>query len=95
MTLHKILISYGYFMGQYINKIIKEGNRLIYGLLKYINMTHVNFLAHKPLVSETQTDRQDKFVIDIYVYIYIYIFIYIYILMAWQSHRGDQNVQRN
>ena len=24
-------------------------------------MTHVNFLVHRPLVSETQTDRQDKF----------------------------------
>ena len=37
-------------------------------------MTHVNFLFHRLLVSETQTDRQtdrqDKFVIDIYIYIY-------------------------
>ena len=36
-------------------------------------MTHVNFLFHRLLVSETQTDRQtdrqDKFVIDIYIYI--------------------------
>ena len=42
-------------------------------------MTHVNFLLHRLLVSETQTDiqtyRQDKFVIDIYIYIYIYIYI--------------------
>ena len=34
-----------------------------------MNMTHVNFLFHRPLVSETQTDRQDKFVIYIYIYI--------------------------
>ena len=44
-------------------------------------MTHVNFLVHRPLVSETQTDRQtdrqDKFVIDIYMYIYINIYIHI------------------
>ena len=33
-------------------------------------MTHVNFLFHRLLVSETQTDRQDKFVIDIYIYIH-------------------------
>ena len=37
-------------------------------------MTHVNFLIHRLLASETQTDRQDKFVIDIYIYIYTYIF---------------------
>ena len=34
-------------------------------------MTHVNFLVHRPLFSETHTDRKDKFVIDIYIYIYI------------------------
>ena len=28
-------------------------------------MTHVNFLLHRLLFSETQTDRQDKFVIDV------------------------------
>ena len=26
-----------------------------------------------------QTDRQDKFVIDIYIYIYVFVYIYIYI----------------
>ena len=31
-------------------------------------MTHVNVLFHRLLVSETQIDRQDKFVIYIYVY---------------------------
>ena len=36
-------------------------------------MTHVIFLFHRHLVSETQTDRQDKFLIYIYIYIYIYI----------------------
>ena len=33
-------------------------------ILTHIHMTHVNFLFHKLLVSETHTDRQDKFVID-------------------------------
>ena len=33
-------------------------------------MTQVNFLVHRLLVSETQTDRQDTFIIDIYIYIY-------------------------
>ena len=37
-------------------------------------MTHVNFLFHRLLVSETHTDRQVKFVIDIYIYMYIYIY---------------------
>ena len=36
-------------------------------------MTHINFLIHRLLVSEIQTDRQDEFLIDIYIYIYIYI----------------------
>ena len=39
-------------------------------------MTHDNFLFHRPLVSDTQTDRQtdrqDKYIIDIYIFIYIY-----------------------
>ena len=46
--------------------------------LTYINMTHVNFLFHKLLVSETQTDRQDNCIIDIYINIYTHIYIYIY-----------------
>ena len=39
-------------------------------ILTYIHMTHINFLFHRLLVSETQTDRQtyrhDKFVIEHY-----------------------------
>ena len=38
-------------------------------------MTHVNFLLHRLLLRETHTDRQDKFVIDIYIYIYKGMFI--------------------
>ena len=30
------------------------------------------FLLHRLLFSETQTDRQDKFVIDMYIYINVY-----------------------
>ena len=30
-------------------------------------MTHVIFLLHRLLFSETHTDRQDKFVIDAYL----------------------------
>ena len=40
-------------------------------------MTHVNFLLHRLLFSETQTDRQDKSVIDVYIKYIIYILIYI------------------
>ena len=36
-------------------------------ILTHMHMTHVNFLLHRLLFSETQTDRQDKFVIDIYI----------------------------
>ena len=32
-------------------------------ILTYIHMTHVNFLFHRLLVSETQTDRHDKHLI--------------------------------
>ena len=32
--------------------------------LTYIDMTHEHSLFHRLLVSETQTDRQDRFVID-------------------------------
>ena len=39
-------------------------------------MTHVNILMVGRIVSETQTDRQLKFIIDIYIYIYINIYIY-------------------
>ena len=39
-------------------------------------MTHVNFLLHRLLVSETQTDRQDKVVIYIYIHLYVYIYGY-------------------
>ena len=42
-------------------------------------MNQINILFHRLLFSETQTDRQDKFVIDIYIYTYIYIYNYIYI----------------
>merc|ERR1739842_131683 len=44
-------------------------------ILTHMHMTHVNFLLHRLLFSETQTDRQDKFVIDIYIYLYIYIYV--------------------
>ena len=37
-------------------------------ILTHIHMTHVIFLFHRLLVSETQTDRQDKYVIDIHIY---------------------------
>ena len=33
-------------------------------ILTHIHMTHVIFLLHRLLFSETHTDRQDKFVID-------------------------------
>ena len=33
-------------------------------------MTHVNILMVGRIVSETQTDRQLKFIIDIYIYKY-------------------------
>ena len=35
-------------------------------------MSHVNILSHRLLFSETQTDRQDTFVIDIHIYIVEY-----------------------
>merc|ERR1739842_164320 len=38
-------------------------------ILTHIHTTHVNFLFHRLLVSETHTDRQDKFVIDIYFFL--------------------------
>ena len=40
----------------------------------YIHMTHVNFF-HRLLVSETQTDRQDKFAIDICMQIFVCVYI--------------------
>ena len=40
-------------------------------------MTHVNFLVHRLLVSETQTDRQTIQICNRYMYMYIYIYIYI------------------
>ena len=56
-----------------------QTDKIFFKILTYIHMTHVNFLFHRLLVSKTHTDRQDKFVIDIYVYIYTYIYTYIYI----------------
>ena len=44
-----------------------ESQTDFFKILTYIHMTHVNFLFHRLLVSETHTDRQDKFVIDIQV----------------------------
>ena len=37
-----------------------------------MSMTHVNILMVGRIVSETQTDRQLKFIIDICIYIYIW-----------------------
>ena len=34
-------------------------------------MTHVNFLLHRLLVSETQTDRQTRQICNRYIHIYI------------------------
>ena len=45
-----------------------HGRTDFFFILTYIHMTHVNFF-HRLLVSETQTDRQNKIVIHIYVYI--------------------------
>ena len=42
-------------------------------------MTHVNILMVGRIISETQTDRQLKFIIDIYIYINKYIYVYIHI----------------
>ena len=56
-----------------------ENRHKLFLSLTFIDMTHVNFLFHRLLVSETQTDRQtdrqDKFVKDIYIYRYISITI--------------------
>ena len=52
-------------------------------------MTHVNILMVRRIVSETQTDRQLKFIIDKYINIYISIYIYIlcvYIYMHLNSN---------
>ena len=49
-------------------------------------MAQFNLLFLRLLVSETQTDRQDKFVIDIYtitIYKYIYIYMYIYVIYIY------------
>ena len=48
-------------------------------ILFFIIMTHFNILMIERIVSETQTDRQLKFIIYIYIYIYRYIDIYRYI----------------
>ena len=56
-------------------KIFRTDGLFFFKILTYIHMTHVNFLLHRLLFSETHTDRQDKFIIDIYIYIYIYIHI--------------------
>ena len=75
-----IVILFGHYrwlkMANFENNVTfsdrQTDRRTIYFLfLTYIDMTHVNFLVHRLLVSETQTDRQDKFVIDIYIDIYI------------------------
>ena len=52
-----------------------EGH-VFFSSLTIINKTHVNILIHRHIVSETQTDRQLKCIIDIYIYIYICIYIY-------------------
>ena len=52
-------------------------------------MTHVNFLVHRLLVSETQTDRQLKCIIDINICIYINIYMYVYIyILEYRSLRS-------
>ena len=38
-------------------------------------MTHVNFLVHKPLVSETQTDRQTRQICNRYPQFFSYLII--------------------
>ena len=39
---------------------IGTDRRIFFLILTYINLTHVNFLFRRLLVSERQTDRQDK-----------------------------------
>ena len=63
--------------------------------LTYIDMTHVNFLVHRLLVSETQTDRQDKFVTDIYLYIDYIIIRKILSYFLWIAISVNINLQQN
>ena len=73
-----IVILFGHYrwlkMANFENNVTfsdrQTDRRTIYFLfLTYIDMTHVNFLVHRLLVGETQTDRQTRQICNRYIHL--------------------------